>query len=390
MRTLCKKIMMITGILVTLTGAAWADKWQIMTFTDNIEGDLETLSQYCLLHDVTSEDVLWANNTTVKDLVPGKQIYLPASQVDMLSIWQNQGAWKPKALVKTTSAAAAERARGITGYVPPRKEPATPTASSTPAPASQKPAVNVSVPAPVKTQTPTPPTPAVQPKAPAQTPSPALSPRPQPKKPVPAKPDDTIKKDDPIILLSPDGDSLSGPMRLVVSGDKVMVVRLPKSAAPRDPALALQSRFSPSLLPPLPPAGNGPLYPRVANGKMLWPVDGKVSSPFGRRGRRRHDGVDIPMPPGTPIRAARDGVVAATGTNSTPGFRGYGNFVLLDHGQGIKTLYAHCSKVNVAKGQRIRQGEIVALVGHTGRASTDHVHFEVRVRDQAVDPIPYL
>ena len=103
-----------------------------------------------------------------------------------------------------------------------------------------------------------------------------------------------------------------------------------------------------------------------------------------------HEGIDIPMPAGTPIRAAKNGVVSRTGDNSTMGFRGYGNFVLLDHGSGVQSFYAHCSSVAVREGQRIMQGQIVGYVGCTGRSTANHLHFEVRVNNKKVDPMPYL
>ena len=190
-------------------------------------------------------------------------------------------------------------------------------------------------------------------------------------------------------------------MRLVISGDKVEVVQLPANAAPKRPSmLDLDHTFGtvPDYLQPymtLPPRrpGDNIVIPRdlsALNGKMLWPVDGKVTSGFGPRGKRRHAGIDIPMPLNTPIRAAKSGVVARTGDNSTMGFRGYGNFVLMDHGGGVKTLYSHCSKVAVSEGMKIMQGQIIAYVGRTGRATTEHLHFEVRINDKAVNPIPYL
>ena len=124
---------------------------------------------------------------------------------------------------------------------------------------------------------------------------------------------------------------------------------------------------------------------------MIWPVNGAVSSGFGRRGRRSlHSGIDIPMPKGTSIRAARDGVVKLVASAKSRSFRGYGNVVILDHGGGISTLYAHCLNIKVRQGQRVRQGETLATVGRTGRATTNHVHFEVRVNGKPVDPIPFL
>jgi murein DD-endopeptidase MepM/ murein hydrolase activator NlpD len=125
--------------------------------------------------------------------------------------------------------------------------------------------------------------------------------------------------------------------------------------------------------------------------KMTWPVEGKITSGYGRRGKRRfHSGIDIPMPKGTPILAARDGVVLDVGTNRSKKYRGYGNTALIDHGNGVVTLYAHCQSVNVKKGQPVKRGDVIAFVGNTGRSTTNHVHFEVRKNGKAVNPLPYL
>ena len=376
------------------SAAAQPGKWQTMTFTEDLARDMEEFSKFCLLHDVASGDVLWANNCSIEDLVPGRDIYLPNTQADLLLIWQNRGAWKPKALVQVTSAAAAERARGTSGF-PPRQQtppPAPPSAAEPePKPTAPVPQTANLKPASQLTPKPKPSVPMPQAEKPAQ---PKPAPSAQPKKA------EKTEQTEPILLLSPDGDSSSGPMRLVISGDAVAIVHLPKSAAPRTPSIAdLDSRFGISLIPgPLPPLDNREPYRNqrgniafgLNRGGLIWPVNGAVSSYFGRRWNRQHSGLDIPMPPGTPIRVARDGVVAATGNNGTPGFRGYGNFVLVDHGRGFKTLYAHCLKVDVKQGQRVRQGEFIATVGRTGRATTDHLHFEIRVNDKPVDPIPFL
>ena len=144
---------------------------------------------------------------------------------------------------------------------------------------------------------------------------------------------------------------------------------------------------------PVPQVREPPVTPPTveeARGRMIWPVNGRVTSGFGRRGRRYHHGIDIPMPAGTPILAALDGVVIASAAAGDRGFRGYGNTVVIDHGNGIVTLYAHNSRNKVTRGQRVRQGEVVALVGRTGRATTNHLHFEVRINGRPVDPIPFL
>jgi len=177
-------------------------------------------------------------------------------------------------------------------------------------------------------------------------------------------------------------------MRIVVSGDEI-ALRTSDNILKPVPAV-ISSDIIISDPPVLVPLIASPAMVTGTQGKMMWPVSGSVSSGFGRRGRRGHSGLDMPMPQGTPIVAAMDGVVVETATSSDKRYRGYGNTVLIDHGNGLATLYAHCSKINVKKGQMVKQGDVVALVGNTGRATTNHIHFEVRQNGRAVDPVPYL
>jgi murein DD-endopeptidase MepM/ murein hydrolase activator NlpD len=176
-------------------------------------------------------------------------------------------------------------------------------------------------------------------------------------------------------------------MRLVISGDEVIVIpgeKIPDSGDDRAPAVPSDSVTPPKLPPATPSVSAVP-------GKLMWPVAGKVSSGFGRRGKRHfHAGLDIPMPKKTPIRAALDGVVLETATTKTPKYRGYGNVVLLDHGNGLVTMYAHCLSFSVKKGQAVKQGDVVGLVGNTGRATTHHVHFEVRKDGRPINPVPLM
>jgi murein DD-endopeptidase MepM/ murein hydrolase activator NlpD len=104
------------------------------------------------------------------------------------------------------------------------------------------------------------------------------------------------------------------------------------------------------------------------------------------RGGRLHAGLDISAPAGTPVRAAAAGVV----TYSNDTVRGYGNMVLIDHGNGFVTAYAHNSENLVSPGTRVAAGEVIALVGATGNATGPHVHFEVRRSGRTVNPRPYL
>jgi murein DD-endopeptidase MepM/ murein hydrolase activator NlpD len=118
---------------------------------------------------------------------------------------------------------------------------------------------------------------------------------------------------------------------------------------------------------------------------FIWPCDGVVVSGFGMRWGRMHEGVDIGCAYGVPNRAAAAGTVIYSGW-----LGGYGNLVVVDHGNGLSTAYAHGSSLLVGVGQPVAQGETVSLVGSTGNSSGPHLHFEVRVNGQAVDPLLYL
>ncbi len=119
----------------------------------------------------------------------------------------------------------------------------------------------------------------------------------------------------------------------------------------------------------------------------IWPAAGFVSSPYGLRfdGTEFHQGIDIAADMGAPIVATADGVVTAAGWNG-----GYGNMVDVDHGGGIVTRYGHASALAVTVGQQVRRGEVIAYVGSTGRSTGPHVHYEVRVDGQPVNPAGYL
>jgi len=118
---------------------------------------------------------------------------------------------------------------------------------------------------------------------------------------------------------------------------------------------------------------------------FIWPVNGTVVSGFGWRWGRMHEGIDISASTGTPIWAAAAGTVIHAGW-----LGGYGNLVVVDHGNGLATAYAHASAILVGVGQQVSQGETLSLVGSTGNSSGPHLHFEVRVNGAAVDPLFYL
>ena len=120
--------------------------------------------------------------------------------------------------------------------------------------------------------------------------------------------------------------------------------------------------------------------------RFLSPVAGTVSSGFGNRSGGRHAGIDILAPAGTEVRAASPGLASFAGK----GMRGYGSAVILDHGEGITTLYGHLATIRVQSGETVPAGAVIGTVGRSGNATTYHLHFELRVDGEAVDPIPYM
>jgi murein DD-endopeptidase MepM/ murein hydrolase activator NlpD len=118
---------------------------------------------------------------------------------------------------------------------------------------------------------------------------------------------------------------------------------------------------------------------------FVWPVHGILTSGFGWRWGRMHEGIDIAVSNGTPVVAAAAGTVIVAGWMG-----GYGNLVVVDHGGGISTAYGHNTSVTVGVGQQVAQGQLIAYSGSTGHSTGPHVHFEVRINGGAVDPMGYL
>lgn len=129
----------------------------------------------------------------------------------------------------------------------------------------------------------------------------------------------------------------------------------------------------------------------LGTGRMIWPARGRLSSGFGwrfhpvLRKKKFHNGQDIAMRSGTPIKAADSGVVLVSGWKG-----GYGNFVAIDHGDGISTCYGHNSRLLVQVGEKVLKGQTIALSGNTGLSSGPHLHFEVRRNGSPINPIPFL
>ena len=124
---------------------------------------------------------------------------------------------------------------------------------------------------------------------------------------------------------------------------------------------------------------------RVSGSGMRWPASGPVTSEFGYRWGRLHAGIDIGAGTGAPIRAAKDGVVISAGSQG-----GYGNTVIIDHGGGLTTLYAHMSRIAAGDGADVSAGEVIGYVGSTGHSTGPHLHFETRVGGSPQNPRRYL
>ncbi len=129
----------------------------------------------------------------------------------------------------------------------------------------------------------------------------------------------------------------------------------------------------------------------LGSGRYIWPTQGRITSYFGYRihpilrKRKYHSGIDIAAPQGTPIYASDSGVVVFSARNG-----GYGKMIIVDHGSGFSTVYAHCSYLLAGQGQTVTKGQEIAKVGTTGLSTGPHVHFEVRKDGVAVDPMKYL
>lgn len=121
------------------------------------------------------------------------------------------------------------------------------------------------------------------------------------------------------------------------------------------------------------------------NTKFIWPVWGRITSGFGLRHKRFHKGLDIAAPLGTKVIAADNGIVKFSGR-----VKKYGYVVILQHSDYFETRYAHLSKILVNNGDKVQKGEIIGFIGKTGRATGYHLHFEIRIDNEPVDPLKFL
>jgi len=165
-----------------------------------------------------------------------------------------------------------------------------------------------------------------------------------------------------------------------VQEDKAHAIEHMRSLQEQSATLAARIRSAQSSSVVVP----GPTGQASAAG-FIWPVHGVLTSGFGWRWGRMHEGIDLAVDIGTPVVAAAAGTVIVAGW-----LGGYGNLVVVDHGNGIATAYGHNTSVTVGVGQSVAQGQLVAYSGNTGHSTGPHLHFEVRVNGTAVDPLGYL
>lgn len=148
--------------------------------------------------------------------------------------------------------------------------------------------------------------------------------------------------------------------------------------------LAAQAQAAARALSRVPGDDPGP-DDRISGAGLAWPLRGPITSPFGSRWGRLHAGIDISAGMGTPIRAAKGGAVIFAGS-----MNGYGNVVIIDHGGGLSTLYAHQSRLGTNDGASVAQGQVIGFVGSTGHSTGPHLHFETRVGGSPQNPMRYL
>ncbi len=182
--------------------------------------------------------------------------------------------------------------------------------------------------------------------------------------------------------------SAQGELRTERNGRRSVLagVRQRRAAAQEDLAAMEreQARIRSALAGPA-PGGGAPGPIRRGSGRLIWPVNGTFTSPFGMRWGRLHAGIDISAPTGTPIRAADSGRVAIAGSVG-----GYGNYTCIQHGGSMSTCYGHQSSIGVTVGSSVSQGQVIGAVGNTGNSTGPHLHFEIRIGGSPVNPMGYL
>lgn len=167
-----------------------------------------------------------------------------------------------------------------------------------------------------------------------------------------------------------------------VSSRKSVLARVSRSRSDDEESLRAMNRSSSAVSDVLDKAP-GPI--KRGTGRFIYPINGQFASPFGMRWGRLHAGIDLTAPAGTPIRAADGGTVRYAGWMD-----GYGNYTCVQHSTTLSSCYAHQFSIGVRVGQSVKQGAVIGKVGNTGRSFGNHLHFEVRVSGNPVDPMGYL
>ncbi len=178
-----------------------------------------------------------------------------------------------------------------------------------------------------------------------------------------------------------DPRTLTVGQELVIPGGEV-----PEPAAPKVSKPAPGKSPAPRPSAPRPVVQKPPARPAPATrGTLDWPLKGVLYGRFGKKGREPHDGIDLAVPVGTPVKTAQEGDVLYAGEQ-----RGYGLIIIIQHSERLITLYAHNRDLRVRTGQKVRRGQVIATVGESGKTSGPQLHFEVRLDGKPVDPLDYL
>lgn len=168
-------------------------------------------------------------------------------------------------------------------------------------------------------------------------------------------------------------------------GSSTPTTAAPTTAAPKPAASPANAPATAAAPPTTAKPAPTTAKPSPSGTRLAWPLSGPVTSPFGTRWGKLHAGIDIGVPIGTPIHAAAAGTVFFCGVMG-----GYGNVVLVDHGNGLVSLYGHQNNLACADGQRVSAGQVIGYSGNTGHSTGPHLHFEVRRNGTPVDPMQYL
>ncbi|MBS4534426.1 peptidoglycan DD-metalloendopeptidase family protein [Clostridium sp. D2Q-14] len=170
-----------------------------------------------------------------------------------------------------------------------------------------------------------------------------------------------------------------------VKGEKEVVIKIEKRNGIKVAKEVISETIKSQPIAQIITKGTKAIPSSRGSGRFQIPVNGRLTSPYGDRGSGFHTGIDLAASTGTTIKASDNGIVRFAGYNGS-----YGYMILIDHGNGYSTRYAHCSKLYVSNGQKVAKGESIAAVGNTGRSTGPHLHFEVLVNGNHRNPYDYL